>query len=412
MTDLTVDVAATPTRSAGQFWRLWSASSLSNLGDGLYQFALPLIALELTRSPSLISGVTLTLTLAWPLFGLHAGSIVDRFDRRTVLLAVSLIRLATLGLLTLAILSDGLTLVMIYLAALVLGVGETLADTALTALVPETVGSDQLDWANGRITAGQSVTNSFVGPPLAGALLAIGGGLVTSVATALYGLTAVALATLSPRRKHASEAPGTRPPLGVTEGFRFLWRHATLRRLTLFTAAMNVWWAVFAALFVLFAVQPGPLGLTPPAYGGMIVAMAVGGIAGSLWAGRVSRYLGVKRALVLDLIGTVLLLGVPALTANVWLVAAANVAAGVGTGVWVVLVSSLRQRLTPANLLGRVYSASRLISWGVLPVGAALGGVAAEFVGIQAVFAIGAVVSIALIPAFVILISSSELEPG
>jgi MFS family permease len=410
MTDVTAVSSATPARRPGRFWRLWTASSLSNLGDGLYQFALPLLALEITRSPSLVSGVTLMLTLAWPVFGLHAGSVVDRLDRRDVLLGVSVLRVVTLGLLTVAIVNGELTLVMLYLAALVLGIGETLADTALTALVPAIVEPERLDWANGRITAGQTITNTFLGPPLAGALLAIGAGLVTAAATSLYGLAAVSLATLTGTRRAREASTGARPAWGVTDGFRFLWRTPTIRRLTLFTAAMNVWWATFYALFVLFAVAPGPLGLAPATYGALIVAMSVGGIVGSLWAARISAVLGVKNALLIDLVGTALLLGVPALTTNPWLVAVANVAAGTGTGIWVVLVSSIRQRMTPDALLGRVYSASRLISWGVLPIGAAVSGIAAELVGIQAVFAVGGLVSVVLLVVFVLAVSDRDLE--
>jgi MFS family permease len=225
MDDSTPVAAPMPARRPDPFWRLWTANAFSNLGDGLYQFALPLIALDITRSPSLVSGVMLMLTISWPVFGLHAGSIVDRFDRRTILVAVSVGRLATLAALTVAITNDGLTLPMLYVAALVLGIGETLADTALTALVPATVDSNRLDWANGRITAGQTVANAFIGPPLAGGLLSIGAGMVTAVATSLYGLAAVALATLGGTRKPL--APGhtsARAPWGVTDGFRFLWR--------------------------------------------------------------------------------------------------------------------------------------------------------------------------------------------
>ena len=141
-------LAAPPSSS---YWRLSRAPRYSLL------FALPLLALDLTRSPSLVSGVTLMLTLAWPVFGLHAGSIVDRFDRRNVLLGVGALRMATLGALTVALATGSLTLPMLYLAALVLGAGETLADTGLVALVPSTVERDRLDWANGRITARQRV---------------------------------------------------------------------------------------------------------------------------------------------------------------------------------------------------------------------------------------------------------------
>ena len=410
MNDVSVVIQQTD-RRPGPFWRLWTASSLSNLGDGLYQFALPLLALEVTRSPSLVSGVTLMLTLAWPIFGLHAGSVVDRYDRRSILLLVSLMRVVALGLLTVAIVGGGLTLPMLYLAALVLGVGETLADTALTSLVPATVAPDRLEWANGRITAGQTITNSFLGPPLAGGLLGIGAGLVTGVATSLYGLAAVGLATLSETGRAPSDPVQAQPPWGVTDGFRFLWRIPTLRRLTLFTAAMNVWWATFYALFVLFAVAPGPLGLTPAALGTLIVAMSIGGIVGSLWASRISKAIGPKNALLIDLVGTAFLIGVPALTANPWLVALAMTAAGFGSGIWVVLVASIRQRLTPDPLLGRAYSASRLISWGVLPVAAAVAGITAEFIGIQTVFAIGGLVSAVLLVAFLFLVSNDELQP-
>ena len=405
-------------RSVGRwpdrFARLWTANAFSNLGDGLYQFALPLLALDLTRSPSLVSGVTLMLTLAWPVFGLHAGSIVDRFDRRNVLLGVGALRMATLGALTVALATGSLTLPMLYLAALVLGVGETLADTGLVALVPSTVERDRLDWANGRITAGQTVTNSFLGPPIAGGLLAIGSAVLVGVATGVYAVAAGVLATLEGSRAPTSDGREGPSAAGrdVTAGFRFLWSNGTIRKLTLLTAGLNVWWAVWYGLFALHAVAPGPLGLDPPAYGAMLVAMAAGGIAGSLLAGPVSRRIGMKATLALDFVGTTLLVGVPAITTNPWLVTAGTVVAGVGSAMWIVLVGSIRQRLTPDALLGRLYSASRLIGVGVLPIGAGLGGIAAEILGIETVFAVGALVSVVLLATFVVTVRDAELMAG
>jgi MFS family permease len=414
MTETAVREARVSVRQwPGRFARLWTANVFSNLGDGLYQFALPLLALDLTRSPSLVSGVTLMLTLAWPVFGLHAGSIVDRFEHRNVLLGVGVLRMVTLGALTVALATETLTLPMLYVAALALGVGETLADTALVALVPSTVVRDRLDWANGRITAGQTVTNQFLGPPLAGGLLAIGSAVVTGVATGVYAVAAVVLGTLTRVAPAGSAAAGpadeAKAGWGVTEGFRYLWSHGTIRKLTLLTAGMNLWWAAWYGLFALHAVAPGPLGLQPPAYGAMLVAMAIGGIVGSLVAAPLSRRVGIKATLVLDFVGTTLLVGVPALTTNPWLVAAGNVVAGVGSAMWIVLVGSIRQRLTPAALLGRLYSASRLIGVGVLPIGAGLGGLAAEVVGIEAVFGFGAIVTLVLLAAFVATVREEEL---
>ena len=351
------------------------------------------------------------LTLGWPVFGLHAGSIVDRFDRRNVLLGVGVLRMATLGALTLALATGTLTLPMLYLAALALGVGETLADTGLVALVPSTVERERLDWANGRITAGQTVTNMFLGPPLAGSLLAIGAAFLTGVATAVYAAAAAVLATLGGTRASTTDRQADEPRSGwgVTEGFRYLWANPTIRKLTLLTAGLNLWWAGWYALFALHAVAPGPIGLEPPAYGAMLAAMAVGGIGGSLAAGPVSRRLGTKATLALDFVGTALLVGVPAITTNPWLVAAGSVVAGAGSAMWIVLVASIRQRLTPDALLGRLYSASRLIGVGVLPIGAALGGIAAEIVGIETVFGFGAVVSVVLLVVFVVTIREADL---
>jgi len=122
---------------------------------------------------------------------------------------------------------------------------------------------------------------------------------------------------------------------------------------------MNVVWAAWTALFVVYAVRPGPLDLTPAQYGFLLTAMAVVGL----------------------LAGTVLLVAPAAIGAPLWVVAAGAVVAGSGASIWRILVATIRQDLTPPDLLGRTYSASRVVSWGVLPLAAALSGVAAELWG-------------------------------
>src|SRR5687767_12609326 len=133
-------VTATPPKALGRdFSGLWTATGLANLGDGLYLLALPLIALQLTTSAGLIAGVTVMLTLAWPLFGVHAGLFVDRVDRRRLVAAVNIVRAIALATLSVALLTGSATVLLLYVVALVLGVGETLVDTSLAALVPATV---------------------------------------------------------------------------------------------------------------------------------------------------------------------------------------------------------------------------------------------------------------------------------
>lgn len=399
--------------SSANFWKLWSANSFSNLGDGLYQVTLPLLAAQMTRSPSLIAALGVMSSLPWLIFALQAGSIVDRSDRRKVMLWVNGGRLGVLSLLTLAIMTGNASLAMLYIAALLLGIGETLVDTALTSIVPSVVSKDRLTWANARLTAAQTVTNTFIGPPLAGYLAGLGFAIATASSTLMYLMAGFALLLM---RGSFSVPPQSETQTGknfwrhVTEGLRFLWKVRLLRDLTLFTAAMNLFWSGWGALIVLYAVRPGPMGLSEFEYGIFLTAMAVGGLLGSLVCERLQKGLGTRNALALDFIGTTLLVGIPALTTNPFAVGAAAFFAGIGATVWIILVASIRQRLVPGGLLGRVYSASRFISWGIGPIGAMLAGLVAELWGIRAMFAMGGVVSIGLFVLFLSVISPRMLD--
>ena len=196
----------------------------------------------------------------------------------------------------------------------------------------------------------------------------------------------------------------------MTEGLRFLWKDRLIRDLTLFTASMNLFWSGWGALIVLYAVRPGPMGLSEFEYGIFLTAMAIGGILGSVVCERLQRSLGTRTALAIDFIGTILLVGIPALTTNPFAVGAAAFFAGMGAAIWVILVASIRQRLVPADLLGRVYSASRFVSWGIGPIGALLAGFVAELWGIRTMFAFGGIVSIGLLLLFLTLVSPRILQ--
>ena len=399
--------------SGADFWKLWTATGFSNLGDGLYQLTLPLLAAQLTRSPSQIALLGVMSSLPWLFFALQAGSIVDRSDRRKIMLWVNGARLLILTLLTLAVMIGVVSLPMLYIAALLLGIGETLVDTALTSIVPSVVSQDRLTWANARLTAAQTVTNTFIGPPLAGYLAGLGFAIATGSSTLMYILAGFAL-ILMRGMFHVSPETNVQNRQQfwqhVTEGLRFLWKDRLIRDLTLFTASMNLFWSGWGVLIVLYAVKPGPMGLSEFEYGIFLTAMAVGGLIGSAVCERLQKSLGTRNALALDFIGTVLLVGVPALTTNPFAVGAAAFFAGLGATVWVILVASIRQRLVPSDLLGRVYSASRFVSWGIGPIGAMLAGFVAEFWGIRTMFAIGGIVSIGLLLLFLSLVSSSSLE--
>src|SRR5687767_12422324 len=192
--------------SSTNFWKIWSANGFSNLGDGLYQITLPLLAAQLTRSPSLIAMLGVMASLPWLIFALQAGSIVDRSDRRKVMLWVNGGRLLILAALTVAVMTGKASLPMLYVAALLLGVGETLVDTALTSIVPSVLSRERLTWANARITAAQTVTNTFIAPPLAGYLAGLGFAIATGSSTLMYLMAGLALILMRGRFHVASEA--------------------------------------------------------------------------------------------------------------------------------------------------------------------------------------------------------------
>ncbi len=383
------------------FHLLWLATGAANLADGMIRFLFPVLALAVGAPPSGVAAVTAAITLAWPLFGLHAGWLVDRADRRALLTSVNFARALVLGVVAALYAGGSLTLPVILGAALILGLAETIVDTALTSTVPLVVPPAHFGRANARLEATINAANELLGPSLAGLAAGITLGLTASSSAGLYGLVAIVLLGLS----ITAPAPATTttpPKRALLSGLRFLWRNPLLRTLTLFTAAMNVVWATAIALLVVYAVAPGPLGLSPTAYGLLLTAVAGGGLVASVLTEPMRRRAGDALLLIADCVGTILLVLPVAAGLGTPFVAAGAVVAGAGSSVWRIINATIRHNLTPVDLLGRVYSASRVISWGVVPVSAGLAGLAADAWGVRTVFTIATylavAVALALIP--------------
>lgn len=405
------------------FRGLWFATGAANLADGMTLFLLPLLALAVGASAGGVAAVAAVATLAWPVFGMHAGWIVDRSDRRRLLLGANLARGAAVAAATIAYATEALTLPMILAVAAVYGVAETLVDTTLTSTVPALVEPADRTRANARIETTINLTNQFVGPPLAG--LVVGIGMVWAVGSGallyLAALLGVAFIRVSRRRSGArrgtSEDQAATPATGgvgpdhrVRAGLVALWRHPLLRSITLVTAGMNLVWAAWIGVFVVHAVAPGPLRLSPSAYGLVLTAMAVGGLVASATVEPMRRRLGARLLLTVDCVGTVLLVAPAALGLGVWPTVAGLVVAGTGSSIWRVLVATIRQNVTPEQLLGRVYAASRVISWGTIPLGAALAGLLAELTTVRTVFAAATVLALAVLAWFVVIAGTFDLR--
>ncbi|MEV6108282.1 MFS transporter [Streptomyces sp. NPDC051940] len=385
-------------------------TAATNLADGVMKMALPLLAAQLTGSPAQVTAVALTLTVPWLLIALHVGVMVDRLDRRRLLWAASALRLAALGWLAVTAATGALSLGQLFTAGAVLGVADVIAGTAGSAIVPAAVPAAARERANAWITGAETVCQEFAGPFAGGLLLAAGTGLALGVTWAAYAVAALALLLLAGRFR-ADRPTGTPATVNaqIAEGVRYLWRHRLLRTLSLILTVLCAVWGGWLALIPLYAQTE--LGLNAGQYGIVLSALGVGGLAGALTVTWVNRLLGVRWAMFADLVGTALMAGLPALTANVWAVAAGAFLGGMGGTLWSVNARTISQRLVPDEMLGRFGAAARLFAWGAMPLGAALMGLIAELGGIRLAFGAFAALTLATLLPFLRTATPQRLRP-
>jgi MFS family permease len=379
------------------FWRLWSAATISSIGDGVRFAALPLLAAGLTRDPQSVSLVAAAAGLPWLVFGLPAGALVDRWDRKRVLWGVDFGRTAVVGLLAVTVASDLATVPLLMVAAFLLGSAETLFDSAAQAALPVIVPAARLEQANGRLYAGMLVAGGFAGPPLGGLLFGVaapapfGFDAVTFLAAALLALGLRTDLTVPA----AATATAIREPAGrlhvraqIAEGVRWLWRHRELRAMCLLLTLWNLLENAILAVLVLWALEV--LRLPKAAYGVLLTGLAAGGVLGSLLADRIGRTFGAGRGIAASLWGTVLAYVGLGLTRHGAVAFVLLGLVGAAAMVWNVLTASFRQAVVPGRLQGRINSVYRAATWGVIPVGAALGGAVAHHLGLPTPFLLGA----------------------
>src|SRR6476659_6935678 len=183
----------TSMRLPTNYWKLWASSAASNLADGVFWIAFPLLAVRLTDSPVLIAGVAVVGRLPWLVFVLFAGALADRLDRRRTMISVAALRTIVSAVMAVGVFTGVVGLPLLYATALLLGIAETLFDTAAQSIMPSVVDKERLSVANSRLYAVELTTNQFVGPPLGGLLASIAIGLAFAGSALAYVVGVVAL---------------------------------------------------------------------------------------------------------------------------------------------------------------------------------------------------------------------------
>jgi len=386
---------AAPKRQLGpSYYKLFSASTISNLGDGVGLIAYPWLASAVTRNPILIALVAVAQRLPWLVFTLPVGVITDRHDRRTLMiwsnvartvltLAVAFAVLNRQGTLpgpevvaddTIAIPTNMILYGVIVLATLLMGIAEVLYDNSAQTFMPSIVHTEHLEKANGRMWSAELVTNTFIGPPLGALLIAVSFSLPFFADAASFAVSAALIALIPRGRPTATDdVPERRPWRSeVAEGFRWLWHHELLRPMAIILGCLNALGMVTGSILILYGQEVLHTG--PTAFAVLTTGGAIGGIIGGWTASSVSKRLGAGPSLWLVLISsgiTTFLVGLMSWWPVVWFLFAVEMGVGV---MWNVITVSLRQSIIPDHLLGRVNSVYRFFAWGMMPIGSLIGG--------------------------------------
>lgn len=373
-----------------EFSALLGATFVTNLGDGLRFAALPLLATTLTSSPLLISGVTAAQFLPWTTFAPIGGVIVDRSDRRRLIVVTQVWRAAAMAALTVVVATGNAAIWHLFVVAYLLTVGEILVDPSVVATLPTIVDKERLDEANGRLTTVEVVTNDFVGGPVGAAAFFAAPWLPFLIdafsylgSTAPFSRLPAGRARSTDRSVDGVAKRSVRAEIG--EGLQWIRGHAFLRPATLAIAIFHL--GTGGALGLLVELVDDVLD-APAMFGFVLASAAVGATFASLVAARLTERF--SRQYVVTAAATVAaasLLGAAA-SASVWQLMVIWLVNGAAGGILLAIGRGFVQRHTPGDRLGRTAIAQRTITRSSFVIGAVLAGTTATVGSVRASFVV------------------------
>jgi len=376
-----------PRRLGTSFRWLLGSSWTSNLGDGIALSAAPLLIASMTSSPVLVAAGAMMQYLPWLLFGLFAGSVADHHDRRRLVMIANGSRAVVVAALVVFLVTGHATVVIVLATAFVYGTAEVFADTAGSTLLPMLVRPADLGIGNARLQAGYLVANQLAGPPLGAFLFAIGSFWPFLVQILCVSLAVVLISRIArtpvPEREAAADAasvPATTHP--IREGLRWLRHNPPVRTLVLIILVFNVTWAAPWSILVLYATEH--LGMGPVGYGALTTASALGGLVGIAAFGWLEKHVSFSTLMRVCLTLEVLMHLAFALTTAPAIAFAIMFGFGAYAFVWGTISTTVRQRLVPMHLQGRIASVNMVGVFGGLVIGQTLGGIIAQTWGLTA----------------------------
>lgn len=389
------------------YWRMWWANGISSTGDGAFVAALPLLAVTITKDPRLVSVVTAATYLPWMGLSLPVGALVDRYDRATLMWRAQAVQGAVVAILAILILFRHAEIAVLAAAGFCLGSAEVIFSNAAQSVLPALVPPELLPRANGNQQISLDVGESFLGPPVGSLLFAAAAALPFALDAASFAGSSALVATMprSPKSSNDTDRPKLRAQ--IAEGLRWLAGHRQLRVVAVLLGIYNFANQMGQAVLVLLATQT--LHVDSRGYGFLLAASAVGSVLGGVVNPSLTRRLGMLPSLIIGGgIDAAVFVGI-GLAPGAAVAAVMLAGQGFTVAMWNVVTITLRQRIVPSALLGRVNSVYRMLGWGLMPIGALAGGFVAHAAGLRAPYIVaGLLCGLSLLAAVPLLLAAGR----
>ena len=378
------------------FSRIWSASLITNLVDGVLRLATPLLAVSLTQDPILIGALSALGLLPWLFFAIPIGAIVDRVDRRKALVLGNLLRALIAFFIAFAVLQGFINIWLLLISVFFFGICEVLVDTTSQSVLPQILDKSNYERGNSRLQISEVIVSQFAGAPLSGFLYAVSIALPFYFSTTGFILAGLLILLFPFEREINARKEGEvgQAKLGLKGDIKFalnyLYQDKQIFSIVVITTSLGFFYSLSNAIAPLFILKE--LNVSPAMFGVVLAIGGIGALIGSIAAPMASKYLGRGRALAINVFLASLLVIFIGLSPNAYFFVVVSVLIGFTISVWNILLMSLYQSLIPPELYGRIHGARRTIVWGLMPIGSLLGGVIARG-GLRLPFLIGGAIA-------------------
>ena len=378
------------------FSLVWSASLITNLVDGVLRLAAPLLAVSLTDDPILIGAMSALGLLPWLFFAIPIGALVDRVNRGKALVLGNGLRAVIALFIAFAVSQGFINIWLLLLAVFLFGICEVLVDTTSQAVLPQILDKSNYERGNSRLQISEVIVAQFAGAPLSGLLYAVSIALPFYFSSSGFVVAALLILILPFKREINVGKRGDQKEekLGLKGDIKFalnyLYQDKQIFSIVVITTSLGFFYSLSNSIAPLFILKE--LNVSPALFGVVLAIQGVGALAGSIAAPMASKLLGRGRALALNIFLASFLVILIGISPNAYLFTAVSVVIGFTISVWNILLMSLYQSLIPPELYGRIHGARRTIVWGLMPIGALLGGVIARG-GLRLPFIIGGAIA-------------------